>query len=181
MIDSVKQKGIGSQDIVYLVPAQCKWTSYHDFVLLGGLFSSEWSASQPSWVPMWLYQPALAKVQVPVLTQSGYFYHFNKSANEYPFAKLAFFFSQWWPIYSFSCHLSHPLPPRDPSTTVLYVPKAILYIGEDILCNCNNKSSADEIIIESVDSICRDSADTQYMLIQTNLSKSPKQLTYKLL
>ena len=34
-------------------------------------------------------------------------------------------------------------------------------------------------IIESVDSICRDSADTQYMLIQTNLSKSPKQLTFK--
>ena len=29
-------------------------------------------------------------------------------------------------------------------------------------------------IIESVDSICRDSADTQYMLIQTNFSKSPK-------
>jgi len=35
------------------------------------------------------------------------------------------------------------------------------------------------LIIESVDSICRDSADTQYMLIQTNSSKSPKQLTYK--
>ena len=34
-------------------------------------------------------------------------------------------------------------------------------------------------IIESVDSICRDSADTQYMLIQTNFSKSPKRLTYK--
>jgi len=34
-------------------------------------------------------------------------------------------------------------------------------------------------IIESVDSICRDSADTQYMLIQTNSLKSPKQLTYK--
>ena len=36
-------------------------------------------------------------------------------------------------------------------------------------------------IIELVDSssICRDSADTQYMLIQTNVSKSPKQLTYK--
>jgi len=34
-------------------------------------------------------------------------------------------------------------------------------------------------IIESVDYICRDSADTQYILIQTNLSKSPKQLTYK--
>ena len=34
-------------------------------------------------------------------------------------------------------------------------------------------------IIESVDSICRDSADTQYMLIRTNFSKSPKQLTYK--
>ena len=35
------------------------------------------------------------------------------------------------------------------------------------------------LIIESVDSICRGSADTQYMLIQTNFSKSPKQLTYK--
>jgi len=34
-------------------------------------------------------------------------------------------------------------------------------------------------IIDSVDSICRDSADTQYMLIQTNFSKSAKQLTYK--
>ena len=34
-------------------------------------------------------------------------------------------------------------------------------------------------IIESVDSICRDSTDTQYMLIQTNFSKSPKRLTYK--
>jgi len=33
-------------------------------------------------------------------------------------------------------------------------------------------------IIESVDSICRDSADTQYMLIQKKFSKSPKQLTY---
>ena len=29
-------------------------------------------------------------------------------------------------------------------------------------------------ISESVDFICRDSADTQYMLIQTNFSKSPK-------
>jgi len=35
------------------------------------------------------------------------------------------------------------------------------------------------IIIESVDTICRDSTDTQYMLIQTNFSKSQKQLTYK--
>ena len=34
-------------------------------------------------------------------------------------------------------------------------------------------------IIESVDSICRDSVDTQHMPIQTNFSKSPKQLTYK--
>jgi len=37
----------------------------------------------------------------------------------------------------------------------------------------------EKLIIESVDSICRDSTDTQYMLIQTNLSKSPKQLSYK--
>jgi len=36
------------------------------------------------------------------------------------------------------------------------------------------------VIIESVDSICGDSVDTQLcMLIQTNFSKSPKQLTYK--
>ena len=34
-------------------------------------------------------------------------------------------------------------------------------------------------IIESVDSICRDRADPQYMLTQTNSSKSPKQQTYK--
>jgi len=34
-------------------------------------------------------------------------------------------------------------------------------------------------IVESVDSICRDSADTHYMLIQTNFTKSPKQVTYK--
>ena len=33
-----------------------------------------------------------------------------------------------------------------------------------------------EPIIELVESICRDSADTQYMLIKTNFSKSPKQL-----
>ena len=39
--------------------------------------------------------------------------------------------------------------------------------------------SSGEGISESVDSICRDSADTQYMLIQTNFSKSPKELTYK--
>jgi len=35
-------------------------------------------------------------------------------------------------------------------------------------------SESVDSIIESVDSICRDSADTQY-----NFSKSPKQLTYK--
>ena len=34
-------------------------------------------------------------------------------------------------------------------------------------------------IIKSVDSLCRDSTDMQYMLIQTNFSTSPKQLTYK--
>ena len=37
------------------------------------------------------------------------------------------------------------------------------------------------LIIESVDSVCKGSADTQYMLIPKNFSKSPKQLTYKLL
>jgi len=40
-------------------------------------------------------------------------------------------------------------------------------------------ASAKNHMIESVDSICRDSADTQYMLIQTKFSKSPKQLTCK--
>ena len=49
-----------------------------------------------------------------------------------------------------------------------------------ILLACDNMGNCGmELIIESVDSICRDSADTQYMLIQTNFSKSPKQLTYK--
>ena len=33
-------------------------------------------------------------------------------------------------------------------------------------------------IIESVDSICRDRADTQYMLIQNNLLKSQKRAAY---
>ena len=44
---------------------------------------------------------------------------------------------------------------------------------------CIKWEGAQNIIIESVDSICRDSADTQYRLIQTNFSKSPKQLTHK--
>ena len=38
-------------------------------------------------------------------------------------------------------------------------------------------ASGHTLIIESTDSICRDSADMQYMLIQRNSSKSPKQLT----
>jgi len=58
-----------------------------------------------------------------------------------------------------------------PQCYLLRVYRANL-ISNDVLVN--NIS-----IIESVDSICRDSADTQYMLIQTNFSKSPKQLTYK--
>ena len=58
------------------------------------------------------------------------------------------------------------------------------YIIDDAINLCvllinNNSSQQENTIIESVDSICRDSADTQYMLIQTNFSKSPKQLTYK--
>ena len=44
--------------------------------------------------------------------------------------------------------------------------------------NCTLSSKDNTVIIEWVDSICRDSADTQYMLIQTNFSESPKQLTY---
>jgi len=58
-------------------------------------------------------------------------------------------------------------------------------IIESVDSICRDESPVGgEIIIESVDSIiesveCRDSADTQYMLIQTNLSKSPKQLIYK--
>jgi len=39
--------------------------------------------------------------------------------------------------------------------------------------------SVQSTIIESVDCICRDSVDMQYMLIRKNFSKSPKQLTYK--
>ena len=35
------------------------------------------------------------------------------------------------------------------------------------------------VIIESVDSICRDTTYTQYMLIQKNLTKSQKRHTYK--
>ena len=34
-------------------------------------------------------------------------------------------------------------------------------------------------ITESVDSVCRDTTYTQYMLIQKNLSKSQKRYTYK--
>ena len=34
-------------------------------------------------------------------------------------------------------------------------------------------------ITESVDSVCRDTMYTQYMLIQKNLSKSQKRYTYK--
>ena len=34
-------------------------------------------------------------------------------------------------------------------------------------------------IPESVDSVCRDTTYTQYMLIQKNLSKSQKRYTYK--
>ena len=36
-----------------------------------------------------------------------------------------------------------------------------------------------ECITESVDSVCRDTTYTQYMLIQKNLSKSQKRYTYK--
>jgi len=50
----------------------------------------------------------------------------------------------------------------------------IYYVPHTIQSYAMNKTE-----VESVDSICRDSTDTQYMLIQTNFSKSPKQLTYK--
>ena len=62
------------------------------------------------------------------------------------------------------------------STTILVAEQEarwliMLLCSLHVYCMCN---------IESVDSICRDSVDTQYyMLIQTNFSKSPKQLTYK--
>jgi len=36
-------------------------------------------------------------------------------------------------------------------------------------------------ILQPLMVVCRDSADTQYMLIQTNFSKYSKQLTYKTL
>jgi len=49
---------------------------------------------------------------------------------------------------------------------------------QDIL-GCVHKPIIGNLITESVDSLCRDSADTQDMLIQINFPKSPKQLTYK--
>ena len=41
--------------------------------------------------------------------------------------------------------------------------------------------SCAQSITESVDSVCRDTTYTQYMLIQKNLSKSQKRYTYKAL
>lgn len=57
------------------------------------------------------------------------------------------------------------------------IAKSIIPTGPEIQV-CITYSSFN--IIESVDFIFRDSADTQYiMAIQTNLSKSQKQLAYK--
>ena len=42
-----------------------------------------------------------------------------------------------------------------------------------------SNSKVYNIITESVDSVCRDTTYTQYMLIQKNLSKSQKRYTYK--
>ena len=39
--------------------------------------------------------------------------------------------------------------------------------------------SCNMLVTESVDSVCRDTTYTQYMLIQKNLSKSQKRYTYK--
>ena len=44
------------------------------------------------------------------------------------------------------------------------------------MCCLGGKNS---VVTESVDSVCRDTTYTQYMLIQKNLSKSQKRYTYK--
>jgi len=97
------------------------------------------------------------------------------------------------PIYPFL----HYGCPRDNyhNATIFYMSEtfALLFLGRtfevlpvlEVLCyltfvNCCG-GFYDLSLFLMVASICRDSADTQYMLIQTNFSKSPKQLTYKLL
>ena len=64
--------------------------------------------------------------------------------------------------------------PHQSDTISLFILVAAMGKCKQII-NSNLRYVSD-VIIESVDSICRHSADTQYMLIQTNFSKSPKQL-----
>ena len=53
-------------------------------------------------------------------------------------------------------------------------------IGHDPLSNFRSEATLDLVTSRCwLESICRDSADTQYMLIQNKFLKSPKQLTYK--
>jgi len=95
--------------------------------------------------------------------------------------------------YSFdhAQQVHYPSNPQQPGPVYFKVPRRCGIFG---VCDEGNSSQINYLIdeaqscgkgansiIESVDSICRDSADTQYMLIQSNFSKSPKQLTYKLL
>ena len=49
--------------------------------------------------------------------------------------------------------------------------------GVGSIVNCSDYVNM--LITESVDSVCRDTTYTQYMLIQKNLSKSQKRYTYK--
>ena len=53
-----------------------------------------------------------------------------------------------------------------------FVSKKVIQVEVGIYIAANN-------ITESVDSVCRDTTYTQYMLIQKNLSKSQKRYTYK--
>ena len=56
------------------------------------------------------------------------------------------------------------------------IPKAVLPMRHNL--PWLNKEIV-QLITESVDSVCRDTTYTQYMVIQKNLSKSQKRYTYK--
>ena len=54
-----------------------------------------------------------------------------------------------------------------------------LLYADDIVLLAPSTENLQSLITESVDSVCRDTTYTQYMLIQKNLSKSQKRYTYK--
>ena len=65
----------------------------------------------------------------------------------------------------------------------------VIIMNEQFIIYCKSSGSNEplgafgnalhqECITESVDSVCRDTTYTQYMLIQKNLSKSQKRYTY---